>query len=477
MARYLLKRLLLMVPTLVLISLLTFFISTQTPGDPVALQWQQDESNFRQWQQSEAQYRQRRAALGLDKPLFYFSFSRLSMPDTLYRIASPIQRRWLRQRVHQTGHWPSVEQLYHQLRQLEAASYQPPSTYFDAQALIDIRQGLNDLYRTDDQEAARQAWVDISHSIDTARGLAFLQAPAQSVELAWTRVEAAAQPWRSYVPALHWHGWDNQYHRWLFGGGGQRGLLQGYLGRSYRNQRAVTAELGTAIGTTLQLSLIAIVLAYLIAIPLGVFSAARRNSRWDKGIQTSLFVLYSLPAFWIGTLLIVFLGGGDFLNWFPPYGLGNTRGLSGWEAFWVRAHHLVLPIVCLVYPTLAFLSRQARGGMVQSLHEDYIRTARAKGLGESRVIWWHGFRNALLSIITLFANVFPYAIAGSVIVEVVFSIPGMGKMTLDALYARDYPIVYGVVIVTAVLTLIGYWVSDALYSLADPRIRFKPGHR
>lgn len=473
MVRYLIKRLLLILPTLLVITLLTFLISTNTPGDPVAMQLQQDESSFRQWQQSETQYRQRRAALGLDKPLFYFSFSRLSMPDTLYRIASINHRLWLKTMVKETGHWPSVHQLYQQLQQLEKQSYQPPTTFFDAQALIRVRQQLDELYQSTGFEESRLAWNNTTKIIDTARGLGYLQLQAKDVELAWSEVESSAAPWRSFVPAIHWYGIDNQYHRWLFGGDGTTGILQGHLGNSYRNQQPVMTEISAAIGHTLTLSLIAIVLAYLIAIPLGVFSASRKGSRWDKGIQSTLFLLYSLPVFWIGTLLIVFLGGGDFLEWFPPYGLGNTRGLSSWDAFWVRAHHMVLPIVCLVYPTLAFLSRQARGSMVQSLGEDYIRTARAKGLPEKAVVWRHGLRNALLPVITLFANVFPFAVAGSVIVEVVFSIPGMGKLTLDALYARDYPIVYGVVLLISGMTLLGYWISDALYAWADPRIIWK----
>ena len=231
-------------------------------------------------------------------------------------------------------------------------------------------------------------------------------------------------------------------------------------------------EISEAIGITLLLSLITIFLTYLIAIPLGILSAAKKDSAFDHGISAILFSFYSLPAFWTGTLLIIFLGGGDYLNWFPPYGLGNTEGLSFFEAAGIRIHHLILPIFCMVYPALAFLSRQARGGLTEIQNQDYMRTARAKGLSENKVIWFHGFRNALLPIITLFANVFPYAIAGSLIAEVVFSIPGMGKLSVDALFARNYPLVFSLVFIASFMTLTGYLISDILYALADPRIRF-----
>lgn len=224
---------------------------------------------------------------------------------------------------------------------------------------------------------------------------------------------------------------------------------------------------------TLILSFISILLTYLIAVPLGITSAANKGSVKDQSITTSLFVLYSLPNFWVATLLIMFLGGGDFLDIFPANGVGQiTEGMSFFEKLWTRAHHLVLPIICFTYGSLAFLSRQMRGAMINTLGQDYIRTARAKGLDEDTVLWKHALKNSLLPIITLFANVFPLLISGALVLEFKFTIPGMGKTAYEALLARNYPIVYTIVMFSAILTLVGFLVADILYAVVDPRIKF-----
>ena len=138
----------------------------------------------------------------------------------------------------------------------------------------------------------------------------------------------------------------------------------------------------------------------------------------------------------------------------------------------VRMYYLFLPLICFIYPSLAFISRQMRGAMINTLSQDYIRTARAKGLDEKTVLWKHAFKNSLLPIITLFSHVFPAAITGAVVLELIFSIPGMGKTVVEAIFSRNYPIVYTVVMFSAILTLVGNLVADILYALVDPRISF-----
>jgi peptide/nickel transport system permease protein len=361
------------------------------------------------------------------------------------------------------GNWPEIERYYRALLQLyKLAASETSGT---SAALKHSYELLN----TTDIDEIRQRMA--AHETVAAPRL---EEAHQDVGRAFERMEAQATPWKNYLPAFRWNGAANQFHQWLFGSENARGgLASGDLGQSYRTQRPVTNQLGEAIGITMQLTLIALLLAFLIAIPLGVFSAAHKDQPLDQGISTTLFLLHSLPAFWIGTLLIIFLGGGDFLHWFPPYGLGNIDGLTFWQALQVRISHLTMPIFCLVYPVLAYLSRQARGGVVNALHQPYITTARAKGLPRRSVVWKHGFRNAMLPVITLLGNMLPFAIGGSVIVEVVFSIPGMGKVSLDALYARDYPVVFGAVLVTAVFTMLGYLLADVFYAMADPRVNFR----
>ena len=250
-----------------------------------------------------------------------------------------------------------------------------------------------------------------------------------------------------------------------------KGFIRFDFGKNYELQ-PVSEVIKGGIFWTVVLSLLSILLTYSIAIPIGVYSSRRKGTKSDSIISTLLFMLYSLPNFWVATLMIVFLC--EILGWFPVFGLGDIPdGATALETFQIRAYHLVLPLFCWTYPSLAFLSRQMRGGMLATLSQDFIRTARAKGLEEKTVIWKHGFRNSLLPIITLFANVFPRMVSGSIVIEVIFGIPGMGKIMLDAINRSDFPTVFTVVMLTALLTMIGYLIADILYALVDPRIKYK----
>lgn len=250
-----------------------------------------------------------------------------------------------------------------------------------------------------------------------------------------------------------------------------KGFIRFDFGKNYQLQPVLEVIKG-GIFWTVVLSLLSIVLTYIIAIPIGVYSSRRKGSKIDNIISTFLFMLYSLPNFWVATLLIVFVCAG--LGWFPVFGLGDIpEGATMFETFQIRSYHLIIPLFCWTYPSLAFLSRQMRGGMLTTLSQDFIRTARAKGLEENTVIWKHGFRNSLLPIITIFAHVFPQMVSGSIVIEVIFGIPGMGKIMLDAINLSDFPTVFTIVMFTALLTMIGYLIADILYALVDPRIKYK----
>ena len=270
-----------------------------------------------------------------------------------------------------------------------------------------------------------------------------------------------------------WNGTNNQYHLWMVD------LLHGNFGVSFQDQRPVLDKILERLPITAFLSLTSILLSFLIAIPIGIYSAgkSREDSKIDKGISTTLFILYSLPTFWIGTILIIFFGGGDFLAWFPNNGLhGNDYPYVTWLAntgdlLW----HLVLPIFCYTYVNLAFLSRQMRGSMLEVIRQDYIRTARAKGLAEKIVVYKHALRNSLIPIVTIAGGLLPALISGSLILETIFTIPGLGLLEFNALTARDYPVILAVFTISAVLTLAGILLSDILYSIVDPRIAYSKG--
>lgn len=247
------------------------------------------------------------------------------------------------------------------------------------------------------------------------------------------------------------------------------------FGRSYKDHRPVIDKIAERLPVTLSLNIISIILAYTIAIPLGVISAIRQGRFSDRILTFSLFALYSIPNFWLAMVLIYFLGGGDFWDVFPVYGI-ISPGAEFYPFYKLALNflwHITLPVICLTYADLAYLSRYQKGSLLEVLREDFVRTARAKGLSESRVILKHALRNSLIPIVTLVASILPAMIGGSVIIESIFSIPGIGQLGFESILSRDYPVIMAIATITAFLTLIGILISDMAYVFVDPRISFE----
>ena len=256
------------------------------------------------------------------------------------------------------------------------------------------------------------------------------------------------------------------------------------LGTSYKDGQPVLDRIVKAAPITLQLNVVSIILMYLISIPVGVYSATHSATRSDTFITFFLFLLYSLPSFWVAMLLMYFLGGGagsDSLNAVFA-GAFDKIGIGGWGAtHWMLENVLAFnwfPIFGLSSDgasdsSFAIMSRYARAGLIEVVRQDYIRTARAYGFAERVVIYKYALRNSLIPIITLLGLLVPSLIAGSVIIESIFSIPGMGRLFYLSILERDYPMVMGIFSITAVLTMFGLIVSDVLYAIVDPRIKFK----
>ncbi len=244
------------------------------------------------------------------------------------------------------------------------------------------------------------------------------------------------------------------------------------FGYSYKDHRKVWDKIRERLPVTIQLNALSLFLVYVIAIPAGVYSAVRSGRILDRVLTGGFFVLYSLPSFWVAVMCIMLFGGGEYWDVFPVYGVSSIGAESLSAGAWLldRLWHLVLPVFCLSYGGWAYLSRLMKAELLEVIREDYIRTARAKGLGERVVIMRHAFRNALLPLITLFAYLLPALFGGSVIIESIFSIPGMGQLGFEAVLSRDYPVIMALTTISALLTLIGLILSDVLYAVFDPRI-------
>jgi peptide/nickel transport system permease protein len=248
---------------------------------------------------------------------------------------------------------------------------------------------------------------------------------------------------------------------------------QGNLGSSYKHKKAVTAMLSEFIGPTFLLSMSALCISMLIGIPTGILSATRQRSLTDNVATVFSLLGISMPTFFFGLILLKVFAVD--LRLFPLYGMQDM--LLRKAPFWTRAldvaWHTVLPATVLGLASTASFMRYTRSSMLEVIRQDYIRTARAKGLREKVVIYRHAFRNAVIPIITLLGFWIPSLLSGAIMTETIFGYPGLGKISVDAVNTRDYPVLLGVNSMYAVLTLIGALVADILYAIADPRIKYE----
>ena len=253
-----------------------------------------------------------------------------------------------------------------------------------------------------------------------------------------------------------------QYGRWL----GR--ALTGNFGRSYQHQFPVIRLIRTRMPNTLLLAGTALLLAIVVALPLGVISAVRRYSIFDYLATVGSFFGVSIPGFWLGIMFIIVFS--VTLGWLPSAGM-RTAGVAASATDLVR--HLIMPAVVLSTFPLAQLMRYARSSMVEVLSQDYVRTARAKGLAPRRVIAAHALRNALIPVVTVLGVVTPRLLSGAVITETIFAWPGLGRLAVDAAITRDYPVIMGLTMTTAVLVIISNLVTDVAYVALDPRISLR----
>jgi peptide/nickel transport system permease protein len=244
------------------------------------------------------------------------------------------------------------------------------------------------------------------------------------------------------------------------------------LGMSFsQDRRPVADKIFERIPITIAINVISMILIMAIAIPIGVLSAVYRDSLFDKITSVFVFVGFAMPTFWLALLLMILFG--VHLGWLPISGIRslNFEYLPPGTAFLDLIKHLILPVLLSAFGGLAGLSRYMRSNMLEVIRQDYIMTARAKGLSEKVVIYKHALRNALLPVITILGLSIPGLIGGSVIFETIFAIPGMGQLFYMSVMSRDYPLVMGILFIGAVLTLLGNLFADVSYALADPRIR------
>jgi peptide/nickel transport system permease protein len=258
-----------------------------------------------------------------------------------------------------------------------------------------------------------------------------------------------------------------QYVWWV------KGIVTLDFGKSIFDGQPVMAHIAEKMPNTFVLNLISFLVAALLGVPIGLWSATRSGRLSERASAVGFFLLYSLPSFWVALLLMQFFS--VKLNVLPLFGMTSDDYLqmNAAQQLLDRVRHLILPVVTLSYAELAIFARFSKSALTEVIRQDFITTARAKGAAPAAVMWRHAFRNALIPLITLLGLTIPYLISGSVIVETIFQWDGIGRLYFDSMQQRDYPMVLGLTVTTAVITLFASLFADILYVLADPRIRFE----
>jgi peptide/nickel transport system permease protein len=350
-----------------------------------------------------------------------------------------------------------VQHLHQAIQRTQLVLVSLPDTF---PQLLNLRNSVDQIYKADRLEKIAALFHELATIRASLPEHPLLHPALDALQAASATLQSDLHPERMRRPAFYWHGLNNQYHEWI------SGFVTGNLGLD-KQDFPVAQKIKEPLLTTLAINGLALLLSYLLAIPLGVYMARWKNGALDRWGQRGLLLLYAMPAFWLGMLLILAFG----IPSTPPWRVPAQQSFISW--FFQHFSSFILPLLTLTLHTLAVLAFQMRGGMLDTLKQDYIRTARAKGLDEEAVHWQHAFRNALFPIITVFGSVFPSVFAGSVIVELLFNFSGIGQLLQGSFAGNNHPVLFALLMFASMFTIFSNLIADILYAWADPRVRFR----
>ena len=437
---YLTKRILAIIPTLLTLSVLIFVLKSYLPDGIVDRYLNEALLKNSSIEQREIKglVREIKADLGLDKPIFYFSIRSNVLPDTLNQMYPSGKAVFLEQLLLEYGN-PDLVRNYYLLLEEESASNDPErskvigSLYSRVDA-TEVLSFLNDS-RIDKNDPIRSAF-DSMH-----RGKSY---------------------WRPIIPSLTWNGMTNQFHEWV------KSVLLLDFGRSIVDNKAVSYKVERSLINTLWITLPAFLLLLVAGILMGV-TIYQSNPKLRKYQSTVLYALHAMPTFWLSLILIYLFAGQALFNIFPAYGMGAFREGANIIS---RIPFLVLPVSALFLTAIGYIALQVAKALTDEEDKLYITSLRARGLDQTQILWRHQLKNSLVPIITIYSEYLTAVFAGSLVVEVIFSIPGMGKLLYDSVLARDYNVVIGLVIFIALIKLIANLLADISYKLVNPSVDY-----
>lgn len=472
MGNYFSKRLISLVPICFLLIASTFLLTRSVPGDVLDQMLMRSEGVS--VSSVDYQYRKEKLAekLGLNKPLFYFSVSSLAEANAFRYFNNPDETSTFYQLLNTYGDYKSVCNYYDAVKNVESGLLIVKDKQFYHAEINAALAQVRALKTSNNERDIQQHLQLLNNGLDKVAG--FSDMPA-FLNGRFNLMQRNENVWKKYIPVINFYP-HNQFHSWFFGDTESRGVVAGNLGISYYTGKPVVTILKERIGWSLLLALTSVLLAYGTSIPLAAWLVFRNKKRLNSFFEIMVSVFYATPVYLLGVALLFLLSNPDVLNILPSSGVkplgGFLLGTSIFEKAGITFSHLFLPLICYTYATFAFLLRTTKDLLEEQMKLGYVKTAYAKGLDPHKIVFKHALKNAVLPLAAVFTNVFPAILGGSVIIETLFSIPGIGLETFNAAVSRNYPVIAAVFMLTGILTLIGFILSDFITSRLDPRISF-----
>ena len=441
-----------------IVMILAFFLSKWVPGDAaesfLALQGVQQESN-----NYKIEYERNYKLLNLDEPLFYFSVIPDFYHPNINEIILPLQRQQVSSLLKQKYAYKAI---------------------------------LNYISDRDESIKIIKNWKEkngvISEIMDELLVKASFATEINEIDGVWQTIKPliadglheACPVYRSveklttnkvywYFPLIKWHGSSNQFHHWV------SGLIRGDLGLSIKDGREVSHKILAALKWTLLLAFANFIITGIIAIPSGLAAGYRAGSIYDRISNFVWLILYSIPVFWLASMFIVYCTSSNYASWlniFPVPGLWYVPdGQSMWTTVVNYSHLLVLPIICLVANDIAQLSRIVRSKVMDQKSEMYVMMAKAKGQSDFKILIKHILPNVMVPLITVLGGKLPAGLSGALIIEVIFNIPGMGRLMYNSIYYADWNVVFGILIIVSLFTILIMLLTDILYAYVNPKVK------
>lgn len=458
----LLQRLIWLLPTLLAVLCFTFFLSQSAPGDEVTSILSLEGKNVNVSRKDYMKlYSDAQSQLALDRPIFYVTIRPHYQPASLFHIVPKAYRETLCILNKEVMNWSSVE-AYHL-----ALSAAIDDIDMIGSAYNKLRTDLNQLQKNRSVSEVKASWQTIKNAMSSQDGMPpQLSESMQSLEKAIIQLKPATSFWT--YPVMSWHGTNNQFHYWL-------GQVINPSGRkSLRDGSPVMQKIGSALLWTLSFSMTALLLSCFLSVLISLWQVKYQDSFAEWLLSAVLYVFYAIPLFWLATMAVVFLTNDEYGSWtniFP------SIGLKYWMAdepislqIYSRAKLLILPVICLTMGNITYLTRQLKTDLIRQKHMPFALAAKAKGVSDFRLIRNHLLPNALIPFITIVTGAIPGTFVGSVVIEVIFNIPGIGKLLLDSIHYADWPVSFSIILLVGVVTILSYLLADILYLIFYPQL-------